>query len=81
MAHEIPATLWPQSAAGIGFQLQAIRKAIPAGEPNLHDQVDLQETLSATATKKLSIMEKLRVSDRTEAVATAIRSGVLSGTD
>ena len=28
-----------------------------------------------------SIMEKLRVSDRTEAVATAIRSGVLSGTD
>jgi DNA-binding NarL/FixJ family response regulator len=28
-----------------------------------------------------SIMEKLRVSDRTEAVATAIRSGVLAGTD
>ena len=28
-----------------------------------------------------SIMEKLQVSDRTEAVATAIRSGVLSGTD
>jgi DNA-binding CsgD family transcriptional regulator len=26
-----------------------------------------------------SIMEKLEVSDRTEAVATAIRSGVLSG--
>ena len=28
-----------------------------------------------------SIMEKLQVSDRTEAVATAIRSGVLAGTD
>jgi DNA-binding NarL/FixJ family response regulator len=28
-----------------------------------------------------NIMEKLQVSDRTEAVATAIRSGVLSGTD
>ncbi len=28
-----------------------------------------------------SIMEKLQVSDRTEAVATAMRSGVLSGTD
>ena len=28
-----------------------------------------------------SIMEKLRVSDRSEAVATAIRSGVLAGTD
>lgn len=28
-----------------------------------------------------SIMEKLQVSDRTEAVATAIRNGVLSGTD
>ncbi len=28
-----------------------------------------------------SIMEKLEVSDRTEAVATAIRNGVLSGTD
>jgi DNA-binding NarL/FixJ family response regulator len=28
-----------------------------------------------------SIMEKLQVSDRTEAVAMALRSGVLSGTD
>jgi DNA-binding NarL/FixJ family response regulator len=28
-----------------------------------------------------NIMEKLHVSDRTEAVATALRSGVLSGTD
>jgi len=28
-----------------------------------------------------NIMEKLQVSDRTEAVATAIRSGVLAGTD
>jgi DNA-binding NarL/FixJ family response regulator len=28
-----------------------------------------------------NIMEKLQVSDRTEAVATAIRSGVLSGSD
>jgi len=28
-----------------------------------------------------NIMEKLQVSDRTEAVATAMRSGVLSGTD
>ena len=28
-----------------------------------------------------NIMEKLQVSDRTEAVATALRQGVLSGTD
>jgi two-component system, NarL family, response regulator len=28
-----------------------------------------------------NIMDKLQVSDRTEAVATAIRSGLLSGTD
>jgi DNA-binding NarL/FixJ family response regulator len=28
-----------------------------------------------------NIMEKLQVTDRTEAVATALRNGVLSGTD
>jgi signal transduction histidine kinase len=44
MAHEIHDTL-AQSFAGIGFQLQAIRKAIPAGMPNLRNQVDLAKDL------------------------------------
>jgi signal transduction histidine kinase len=44
MAHEIHDTL-AQSFAGIGFQLQAIRKAIPNEAPSLREQVDLARAL------------------------------------
>jgi signal transduction histidine kinase len=40
LAHEIHDTL-AQSFSGIGFQLQAIRKAIPQESPGLRKQVDL----------------------------------------
>jgi signal transduction histidine kinase len=40
LAHEIHDTL-AQSFSGIGFQLQAIRKAIPQESPSLRKQVDL----------------------------------------
>jgi signal transduction histidine kinase len=44
MAHEIHDTL-AQSFAGIGFQMQAIRRAIPDGIPHLQQQVDLARDL------------------------------------
>jgi signal transduction histidine kinase len=44
LAHEIHDTL-AQSFAGIGFQLQAIRKSIPSDNPDLQQQVDLARTL------------------------------------
>ena len=44
LAHEIHDTL-AQSFAGIGFQLQAIRKAIPSEASGLRDQVDLARAL------------------------------------
>jgi signal transduction histidine kinase len=44
MAHEIHDTL-AQSFAGIGFQMQAIRRAIPNGIPHLQQQVDLARDL------------------------------------
>jgi hypothetical protein len=44
LAHEIHDTL-AQSFAGIGFQLQAIRKAIPSEKPGLLQQVDLARAL------------------------------------
>ena len=44
MAHEIHDTL-AQSFAGIGFQMQAIRRAIPDGEPHLQQQVELARDL------------------------------------
>jgi signal transduction histidine kinase len=44
LAHEIHDTL-AQSFAGIGFQLQAIRKAIPSESPGLRQQVDLARAL------------------------------------
>jgi len=44
LAHEIHDTL-AQSFAGIGFQLQAIRKAIPSETPGLLQQVDLARAL------------------------------------
>jgi hypothetical protein len=44
LAHEIHDTL-AQSFAGIGFQLQAIRKAIPSETPGLREQVDLARAL------------------------------------
>jgi signal transduction histidine kinase len=44
MAHEIHDTL-AQSFAGIGFQLQAIRRAIPNEAPGLREQVDLARAL------------------------------------
>ncbi len=44
LAHEIHDTL-AQSFAGIGFQLQAIRKAIPNETPGLREQVDLARAL------------------------------------
>jgi signal transduction histidine kinase len=44
LAHEIHDTL-AQSFAGIGFQLQAIRNAVPAGAPLLQQQVDLARDL------------------------------------
>lgn len=40
LAHEIHDTL-AQSFAGIGFQLQAIRKRLPAGDAVLNEQVEL----------------------------------------
>jgi len=40
LAHEIHDTL-AQSFAGIGFQLQAIRKRLPAGDTMLNEQVEL----------------------------------------
>jgi hypothetical protein len=44
LAHEIHDTL-AQSFAGIGFQLQAIRKAIPSEALGLREQVDLARAL------------------------------------
>jgi len=44
LAHELHDTL-AQSFAGIGFQLQAIRKAIPSETPELRQQVDLARAL------------------------------------
>jgi signal transduction histidine kinase len=44
LAHEIHDTL-AQSFAGIGYQLQAIRKAIPTEIPSLTQQVDLAREL------------------------------------
>ncbi len=44
MAHEIHDTL-AQSFAGIGFQMQAIRRTIPDGMPHLQQQVDLARDL------------------------------------
>jgi len=44
LANEVHDTL-AQSFAGIGFQLQAIRKAIPSEIPRLREQVDLARTL------------------------------------
>lgn len=44
LAHEIHDTL-AQSFAGIGFQLQAIRKAIPRELPHLQQQVELAREL------------------------------------
>jgi signal transduction histidine kinase len=44
LANDMHDTL-AQSFAGIGFQLQAIRKAIPSGSPQLRQQVDLARTL------------------------------------
>ncbi len=44
MAFEMHDTL-AQSLAGIGFQLQAIRKGIPAGTPRLLEQVDVARSL------------------------------------
>ena len=44
LAHEIHDTL-AQSFAGIGFQLQAIRKAIPSEASGLREQVDLARAL------------------------------------
>jgi signal transduction histidine kinase len=44
LAHEIHDTL-AQSFAGIGFQLQAIRKQIPSEAPGLLQQVDLARAL------------------------------------
>jgi hypothetical protein len=44
LANEIHDTL-AQSFAGIGFQLQAIRKAIPSESPGLRQQVDLARAL------------------------------------
>lgn len=44
LAHEVHDTL-AQSFAGIGFQLQAIRKAIPADQADLRDQIDLAKAL------------------------------------
>lgn len=44
MAHAIHDTL-AQSFAGIGYQLQAIRRAIPTTLPNVRNQVDLARAL------------------------------------
>jgi signal transduction histidine kinase len=44
LAHEIHDTL-AQSFAGIGFQMQAIRRAIPDELPQLREQVDLARAL------------------------------------
>ena len=44
LAHEMHDTL-AQSFAGIGFQLQAIRKAIPVEQKELREQVDLARAL------------------------------------
>ncbi len=44
LAHEIHDTL-AQSFAGIGFQLQAIRRAIPQELPGVRQQVDLAQAL------------------------------------
>jgi signal transduction histidine kinase len=44
LAHEVHDTL-AQSFAGIGFQLQAIRKAIPSEQPELREQIDLARAL------------------------------------
>lgn len=44
IAHEIHDTL-AQSFAGIGFQLHAIRKALPTGIPELQQQVELATAL------------------------------------
>jgi signal transduction histidine kinase len=44
LANEMHDTL-AQSFAGIGFQLQAIRRAIPSGIPRLRQQVDLARSL------------------------------------
>jgi signal transduction histidine kinase len=44
LANEVHDTL-AQSFAGIGFQLQAIRKAIPAEQPKLREQIDLARAL------------------------------------
>jgi len=44
LAHEVHDTL-AQSFAGIGFQLQAVRKAIPAEQETLRGQIDLAQAL------------------------------------
>jgi len=44
LAHEVHDTL-AQSFAGIGFQLQAIRKAIPSEQAALREQIDLARAL------------------------------------
>ena len=44
LAHEVHDTL-AQSFAGIGFQLQAIRKAIPDEQSELREQIDLARAL------------------------------------
>lgn len=44
LANEVHDTL-AQSFAGIGFQLQAIRKAIPTEQPELREQIDLARAL------------------------------------
>jgi signal transduction histidine kinase len=44
LAHDMHDTL-AQSFAGIGFQLQAIRRAVPSDAPALRDQVDLARAL------------------------------------
>jgi signal transduction histidine kinase len=99
---------------GIGFQLQAIRKAISSETPGLREQVDLAralvrhsqkearrslEPLSPELPEDIDLLSSLESSARTmveggsvevivassggprASVATALRNGVLSGTD
>jgi signal transduction histidine kinase len=78
LAHEIHDTL-AQSFAGIGYQLQAIRKAIPTEIPRLTQQVDLArelvrhshkearrsiEPLSLEASKEIDLLSSLEISAR-----------------
>ena len=85
LAHEVHDTL-AQSFAGIGFQLQAIRRAIPSQLPELREQIDLARALVSHSHKEARrsvepmIPEALEELDLLSSLETSARNMLGRGT-